>query len=147
MSRSNPLFVDSTKSNGDGVGTQIELTGLVLREDERASCLLTDSKGRERYILLKDEGEGRFSGQTWLNHQEEITLRFIVEGEGGGSVIESPLIKREASYALVEAWSPEEKSKKCRLAQPEVSQGGRHLISEGPLVSEKLGELISKWGL
>lgn len=145
MSRSNPLFIDSTKSNSDGVGTQIELNGLVLRDEERVRCEVTDSNGRKKQILLVEEGESRYCGQTWLNHHEEITLKFIVDGERGTAKIESPLLKRVASYALIETWSPKN-TKKRRSSKP-VAKVERQPVTEEPLVSEKLGKLIAKWGL
>ena len=145
MSRSNPLFIDSTKSNHDGIGTQIELNGVILHDGERVRCEVKDQAGQKRQIFLLEEGDGRFCGQIWLKHQEEIDLKFMIEDDQGRPVAESPVLRRQASYALIETWQTE-KTKKRAASKPKPKVE-KSFTTQTPLTDDKLGKLIAKWGL
>lgn len=105
MSRTNPLFVDSTKLHGETITTQIELDGVLLRDGEKVFAKVETRTGEVNVLPLSPVNERLYSGGTWLKHQEEITLQFFISHNQ--VVILSSKPKRvRVSYVICESWQP-----------------------------------------
>lgn len=105
MTKTNPLFVDSTKLHGDAIGTHVELRNILVYDDEEVFLVITTHQGVSLRIEMK-AGEGRcFEGRVHLNHQKSITYYFVIE-KRGKTVLQSNVRKTRAQYAIIEDWQP-----------------------------------------
>lgn len=111
MSRTNPLFVDSTKLYGETIATQFELEGLLLRDDEKVSAKIIRKNGEEMIIPMRLIDNGNYEGRTWLGHQESFNLQFFVT-VGPNVVLSSRPKRMVATYVISEKWQPNLESPK-----------------------------------
>lgn len=106
MSKANPLFVDSTKFHGDLISTQIELTRVLLYDDEAVFVIVTDHKGLSRRTAMKPSDDERaYEARVHLSHQTLVTFQFVIEKDGRWFMQSNPY-KTRVQYALVETWEP-----------------------------------------
>lgn len=126
----NPLFLDSTKPIGDKVVTNVELSGIVLRDGESLYFEVTDQFGFvQKYSLktIETKKSIKYTAEIWLKYQHEIQYRFllIVDGE---EVYASALRETRAGHVISEKWEP------CfhkEIAKPKKEKRGARRI-EGP---------------
>ena len=105
MSKSNPLFVDSTKFHGDLIATQIELRNIMIYDDEQLYVVITNHQGDSKRIQMKMMDERSFEARIHLNHQTLVTYRFVIE-KNGVNLLYSEAHKGRAQYALIALWEP-----------------------------------------
>ena len=145
MTKSNPLFVDSTKFHGEQIGTKIELNRILVYNDEKVIAVVTDHEGKAQRIPMEPtEENGRYEARVWLSHQKPVTYRFVIE-RNGSAQLRTAERKSRAQYAIIEDWDP--------------------IISDEPIVEEVIappppkktadwrstivdaGSVLEKWGL
>lgn len=105
MAKSNPLFVDSTKLQGDSIGSQFELKKVLIYEDESLAVIITNHQGNSQRVLMKINEAGDFEARALLNHQKTITYQFVIE-RAGKRILQSAPKQIRAQYAIIEEWEP-----------------------------------------
>jgi hypothetical protein len=105
MTKSNPLFVDSTRFHGDLIATHIELKNVILRDGENLYVNVTNHQGVLRRLVMKPLDERSFEAKLHLNHQTLTTYQFVIEKDGLPLYF-SAALKTRAQYALIETWEP-----------------------------------------
>lgn len=105
MTKSNPLFVDSTKFHGDLIGTQIELRNVMIYDGEALFAVVVNQQGQPKRMPMKQMDERSFDVRLHLNHQTKISYRFEVERDGR-IFLRSPDYTGRAQYAILEEWQP-----------------------------------------
>lgn len=120
MAKHNPLFVDSTLLRGDSIGTQIELSDVVVLEGEAIYLVLLNEDNEETCMALNQIGDTSYDVFVRLVHQRPVTFYFGI-AKDGELLFRSQDYQRIASYALLETWIPKEipvESKKAATAPP-----------------------------
>ena len=105
MTKMNPLFVDSTKFQGDLIATQFELKNLVVYDTEALYVVVTNEKGIAMRMQMKPMEKDGYEARVHLNLQTPITYQFIIESEGK-RILQSVPEKTRVQYAIVEDWRP-----------------------------------------
>ena len=105
MAKSNPLFVDSTKFQGDLIVTHIELKDVLIYEEEMLSVIVTNHQGITRTMEMTVVEGRSFEARIHLNHQTAFTYQFVIE-KGGARVYQSLIFEGRASYSVVQKWNP-----------------------------------------
>ena len=105
MKKSNPLFVDTTKFNGDALFTQIELNEIPVYVGEEVTLKVTDKAGVEQAVTLERKVDYQCVGQVFLTYRQEVTYHFEVS-RNGQVLYESEPKKIEASYLIQDVWKP-----------------------------------------
>ena len=157
MTKSNPLFVDSTKTRGDLIGTQIELRNVMVYDDETLSVLVTNNHGMSTRTPLKVLDYRSYDARVHLNHQTHVTYQFVIEKDGQILWLSAQHTGR-AQYAIVEVWEPlidEEAiaSAKALIEKPLNSLDHKADTSNGHgpewarESSMNVRALMDKWGL
>lgn len=151
-SKVNPLFQDSTISNGTNIRTQFELKKVSLKDDERIFLSLID-RNEKKYIELKciDIKSGTYACSVWLKHKQEINYQFFIKNENKILSASEPQ-KGIAMYTLLETWSPVEDQSVIDQVEQEVQASPESAFIEeasGTNVSSEdiIENLIEKWGL
>ena len=104
MSKSNPLFVDSTKIGSDSIGCRVELSGLEIEPEQSVYVKFCDLSGFEESTQLQRHSEEPlFFGKIWLNHQQTVTYQFYVMGKEGIQRI-SEAHTGKATYIIEAQW-------------------------------------------
>ena len=125
MTKSNPLFVDSTKMTGDSIGTQIELSGIALYEDESVLVMITNHLGEVRQVSMTLNEDLCYQTRVWLSHQKSFTYQFVV-AKGEQRVLESVPKRARAQYAILDVWEPVLAARGARVeseSEPAVASG------------------------
>ena len=107
MSKSNPLFVDSTKFHGDLIATSIELRGVMIYDDEAIFVSITNHQGDTKRLPMKQLSDSTYEAKIHLNHQTLVTYRFVIE-KSGKNFLYSASYKGRTRYAIIEQWQPTE---------------------------------------
>jgi hypothetical protein len=105
MTKSNPLFVDSTKVRGDLIGTQIELRKCQIFDDEQLYVLVTSTQGMTTRMQMKVLDYRSYEARVHLSHQAHVTFQFVIEKDGKILWLSAQHSAR-AQYAIVEEWEP-----------------------------------------
>lgn len=106
MSKTNPLFVDSTKFQGEQVSTQVELRKVLLYDDESLFVVVTNHLGFTlRTAMRPVENSFTYEARVHLNHQTPIRYRFVIE-KNGRKALHSTVYKGRAQYAIIMEWDP-----------------------------------------
>ena len=105
MTKSNPLFVDSTKFRGDPIGTQIELRKAMVYDDEQLFVLVTNNQGMTTRTPMKVLDYRSYEARVHLNHQTHVSYQFVIERDGKLQ-FQSMQYTGRAQYAIVEDWEP-----------------------------------------
>jgi hypothetical protein len=155
MAKNNPLFVDSTKLRGDRIATQIELTNILLYDDEAAFILIqTPQDGILKIPLrLSEESlleENRYEAQAWLGHQDTVSYKFTIE-KFGTLLFQSAWEEVRAQYAIVTPWKPKlidaaELPQTQPTPQAESAYDKRRPMTSVESSAHGLSSLIDKWG-
>lgn len=148
MTKTNPLFVDSTKLHGDSIGTHVELKNVMVYDGEELILLVTNHQGVAIRVPMKASEERSFEARIHLNHQKAITYQFVIEKDGR-TVLQSAVYRGRAQYALIEDWQPlgvtgaptPEPAKLAGTAKDATEKGW-----PGEYAKSVRG-LIEKWGL
>ena len=105
MAKSNPLFVDSTKLQGDAIGSQFELKKVLIYDDENLAVIITNHLGNSQRVFMKMNENGDFEARALLNHQKTITYQFVIE-RAGRRILQSAPKQIRAQYAIIDEWEP-----------------------------------------
>ena len=148
MTKSNPLFVDSTVLHGDRIGTHVELNRVQLHDEETVSVLITNHLGETQQATLNlDAEDGSFTTRLWLSHQKAIVYCFVIE-KAGEVLFASRLTEDRAQYALIADWEPyfEEQT----LPKPSIEKAKRSpalsLVPELSPSTREFSSIMEKWG-
>lgn len=103
MKKTNPLFVDSTKFQGDTINSEIEVRGV---SDDILGTLemkIFRQSGEEVRLALEPQGQKFRKGSLFLEHREAISYQFLIHHEG--VVTHSTELKSiEATYFIQDTW-------------------------------------------
>lgn len=144
MAKANPLFIDSTKMHGDSIGTQVELSRVVLYEGEDLFVLITNHLGEVREVRMSINEDLSYQTRVWLNHQKTFSYRFVIN-QGEKHFLQSVEKKARAQYAIVDRWEPV-------LAEARAVSTGEEFESAtalGPSIPDhvkSVASLIDKFG-
>lgn len=148
----NPLFQDSTISNGTNIRTQFELKKLHAKEHEKVFLSLFDRE-EKKYIELKclDEKTGTYSCSVWLKHKQEIGFQFFTKLDTQVTAV-TEFKKGVALYTILETWDPIEDAELLKDVSIKVASSPESSFIEEAEGSNNKGEdfienLIEKWGL
>lgn len=123
MTKNNPLFVDSTKFHGDRIATIVELTDVLLYDEESAIALIVDHQGEMSRVPLEPIADGNYEAKVWLSHQKQVTCQFLIE-KNGREVFHSAAVKARAQYAIIQKWDPVEDEEPLPFELPPVTEAG-----------------------
>lgn len=150
MMKSNPLFHDSTVSQGANIQTQFELTGVDLK-DRHVLCLKLIVGNEVRCIEMSLKSKGVYQTSAWIKHRKRISYRFFIQ-MGGELLYASEMKTSLALHTVSETWQPLEgtdwKNDFQKLPDAEKMDMG-FVESSKKQVSqdEYLDNLIDKWDL
>lgn len=105
MAKSNPLFVDSTLLRGDTIGTQIELSDVLLLDGEAIYLVLLNENDEEICLPMTATSETSYEAFVRLVHQRPVRFYFGIAKEGE-LLYRTHDYERIAMYALIESWNP-----------------------------------------
>lgn len=155
MTKGNPLFVDSTKLKSDSIGVHIELTNLILHDEESVFIKVTNEKGQINRTALKySSEEGVAQGQLWLFHQQKVTYQFYIVKDQN-IIFTTDVVESRASYILQHKWQPCFKTSSLLKVQKSVSspkpkskersqkKAANESVSRGV---ERVSSVMAKWG-
>lgn len=166
MAKSNPLFVDSTLLRGDTIGTQIELSDVLLFDGEALYLVLLNENDEEVCLPMSPAGETSYDAFVRLVHQRPVRFYFGI-AKDGELLYRSRDFERIALYALIETWDPipayQPKPEPAPEAPPPADTSAGTLKEAVPLANienaharaapvfmeEELGnisQLLNKWG-
>lgn len=109
MGKANPLFVDSTKLQGDCIGTQFELNNILVYDDEVLAVLVRNHQDKTVRKIMEYSDGSTFEARVLLSHQKPITYQFVVEKDGKVTY-QSEAYSGRAQYAIISDWQPLEGS-------------------------------------
>jgi hypothetical protein len=118
MKKSNPLFVDTTKFNGDALFTQVELNEIPDYVGAEVSIHVVDKNGNEQTMLLERVSQSQCAGKVFLTYRQEISYTFIVT-RNEEAIFSSKTKTTEASYLIQETWHPISLKTGFELASPD----------------------------
>jgi hypothetical protein len=150
MAKSNPLFVDSTILHGDRIGTQIELAGALIYDDESLMVVVTNHLGESHHISMRAaDGTLNYQARAWLGHQKTVTYQFVIE-KNGQRILESPKKQGRAQYAILDTWEPILAEKgtpalNAAIVEPVEPHKDEAHVSTGEY-AKSVASLIEKWG-
>ncbi len=102
----NPLFVDSTRLHGDRIGTQIELSNVLIYDDEAVMVVVTNHLGEVDQVPMKLlEETMTYQARVWLGHQKTVAIQFVIE-KNGKPILQSATMQTRAQYVISEDWVP-----------------------------------------
>jgi len=167
MSKTNPLFVDSTKFRGELIATQIELRGVMVYEGEDLCVTVVSGvgggasaggssgvtaaasqSGSGKRAVMKVLPDGNFETRVHLNHQTPIRIQFSIE-KAGQIVLRSVIYEGWAQYAILEEWRPAltEAERAEVLEVPNLMEPPKSQLTWAKESSMTVKSLIDKWGL
>jgi len=146
MTKLNPLFIDSTKTHGDSIGTHVELKNVAVYDGEDLFVVVTNHQGVAMRVPMKMQvDENNYEARVHLNHQKAITYQFVVEKDGQ-LVLQSATLRTRAQYAIIEDWQPIGADTPPPVAAP--ADDGRDPNKPWPgEYAKSVKGLIDKWGL
>ncbi len=147
--KSNPLFHDSTVSQGANVQTQFELIGVELK-DKQILCLKLIIGSDIRYIEMNLKQEGVFHTSAWIEHRKYISYQFFIQ-IGGEPLYASELKSSLALHTISEVWEPlggtDWKKDFRKIPGVEPKELNFASAQEKVLQETYLDNLIEKWDL
>ena len=105
MTKTNPLFVDSTKIRGDRIGTQVELNKVILYDGEKLFVTILAEQGQPVHTPMEAMDEHSFGACILLKHLEKFSYQFVIE-ENERRVFQSGILHGRAEHAVVATWEP-----------------------------------------
>lgn len=105
MTKANPLFIDSTKTRGELISSQIELRNVQVFDDEQLFVLVMNNKGITTRTQMKVLDYRSYEARMHLNHQTHVTYQFLIEKDSKVLFLSQQHVAR-AQYAIVEKWEP-----------------------------------------
>lgn len=138
MAKANPLFVDSTLHQGDSIGTQIELSDVVVLEGEAIYIVLLIDDNEEICMPMKQMGDTSYDVFVRLVHQRKVTFYFGI-AKDGELLYRSENYERIALYALIETWNPMRDLTVLDVSAAPVPP------TESPVVSERMPSIESRF--
>jgi len=151
MIKSNPLFHDSTVTQGANVQTQFEVMGLPDFNEGELVCLKLTVADELRFIEMTPKSSGVFHTSAWIEHRKKIAYQFFTQNNEGELLQATPVHEALALHTIVEKWQPLENEdwkgdfrSAPEFATPEIS------FVEPPkkeATEDFLDGLIDKWDL
>lgn len=145
MAKANPLFIDSTKLHGDSIGTQIELSRVLLYEGEDLAVLITNHLGEVRQVTMTINEDLNYQTKVWLNHQKTFSYQFVIN-QGDKRFLQSVEKKARAQYAIVERWQPVLAEPGAEVLPKEVAERVALSGTNIPDHVKSVASLIDKFG-
>ncbi len=148
--KQNPLFTDSTVTQGANIQTQFEIKNVTLREGE-ALCLKVVIDGVMNCLELTRKDDTTFIGFIWVEHRKEISYQFFIQ-RGGDVLYATEMKKGVAIHIIMENWLPVA-GFKWKEGFSQLSTDDIELAVSSGQDSDKesaddvIGDLIDKWGL
>ncbi len=147
--KSNPLFHDSTVTQGANVQTQFELTRVKLK-NKQVLCLKLIIGNDIRYIEMNLKQEGVFHASAWIQHRKHISYQFFIQ-IGGEPLYASKLKKSLALHTVSEVWEPLSDTDWKRDFQkiPDIERKKLNFVGTQKITPQEtyLDNLIEKWDL
>ena len=108
MIKSNPLFHDSTVTQGANVQTQFEVVGLTGLGVSDLVCLKLTVGDKLRFIEMTPKAEAVFHTSAWIEHRKKISYQFFTQTQEGDLIQASLPYEALALHTVVEKWKPQE---------------------------------------
>ena len=123
MKRGNPLFVDSTKFQGDQILTRLQARAPYQSDDSHFLAevrRLLRNDDEVRVPLIFDEEEDLWRGQIYLDHLEPVQVRLILKPESENEAERpGPLVEALGTHIIDLFWVME--------TSPEISASPSNL--------------------
>lgn len=113
MKKLNPLFLDSTKPIGETYVANVELTNVVLYDNEVLYFEMLDvHRVPQRYAMKKIETKKntKYCAEVWLKPQQQIEYRFVILRDGY-ELQSSAMQVCSSSPQITQQWVPETEPK------------------------------------
>lgn len=151
MIKSNPLFHDSTVTQGANVQTQFEVLNVELQEGQKV-CLKLTIGDQLRFIEMTPKGEGAFHTSAWIEHRKKIVYQFFIQTLKGDKLVKAtPEKEALALHTVVEKWQSLETEdwKEGFKTAPEFADKEMHFVEppKKEATEDFLDGLIDKWDL
>ena len=144
--KENPLFVDSTKTRGDNIKVNFELSNLLLRDDERLILkVIEEPQGRQHEVLMRSQ-DNLYTARLFLQHQNKIKFQFVVLKDDKVELV-SPAFDDRAHYIIESLWDVA-RSKQLIFDKKSQTENKDHRVYQQFQENKTLlGNLIKQWGL
>ena len=153
MIKSNPLFHDSTVSQGSNIQTQFEVFNIEIQENQ-TFCLKLNVDGQLRFIEMSPRGHKTFHTSAWIEHRKRISYQFFIQDKNTEELIQASAERKAlALHTIVEKWQSLDTDdwKADFKASPEFSGREIRFVEVEPPKKETtedfLDGLIDKWDL
>jgi len=151
MIKSNPLFHDSTVTQGANVQTQFEVINLPNLTDDKLVCLKLTVGDKLRFIEMTPKQDGVFHTSAWIEHRKKIAYQFFTQTKEGELTQATPIKEALALHTIVEKWRPLETDewKEDFRDAPEFSAPEMTFVEpqKKEATEDILDGLIDKWDL
>lgn len=151
MIKSNPLFHDSTVTQGANVQTQFEVMNMPKIKENELVCLKLTVDDKVRFIEMTPKAEGVFHTSAWIEHRKRIAYQFFTQTKSGELIQATQVKEALALHTIVEKWRPLENEdwKEDFKAAPEFSTPEATFVEpqKQEATEDFLDGLIDKWDL
>lgn len=146
----NPLFVDSTRFQGDLTTTQLELKNVIIFDGEELVALVGGPSGRTSRVPMALSETLFYEAHVHLSYQQPFTVQFVIEKDGVLS-LKSARYAARAQYVHVYEWEHSPTAdEQPTIEEVPVSRMPAALDSRAAWAHETsraLKSLIDKWDL
>lgn len=148
--KSNPLFHDSTVSQGANIQTKFEINGVHLTEGQ-ILCLKLIVGNQVRFLEMRARDESTYVVSAWIEHRKRISYQFFVQIDG--DIVSATEIKTSlALHTIVEDWTVTKDSnwkKNFSAVSNEIERLDVDFIDtdKDEEAETYIDNLIDKWGL
>jgi hypothetical protein len=125
--KANPLFVDSTKVQGDVIITVVELENAPTEQGDSVFISFQPNDGAEEIRSLRREPDSQiWKCQLYLQHQNTVRFHFFIT-RNDELFAKSKIRYLKASYAWQEEWVPEKQSRTTAVAHhtPQIAEANQ----------------------
>jgi hypothetical protein len=151
MIKSNPLFHDSTVTQGSNVQTQFEVINLPDLDENILVCLKLTVDDKLRFIEMTPKTDGVFHTSAWIEHRKKIAYQFFTQTKDGELIQATPVKEALALHTIVGKWKPLENEnwKEDFKAAPEFAAPEMTFVEpqKKEATEDFLDGLIDKWDL
>lgn len=148
MTKSNPLFIDSTKRSTDSIGCCVELKGLTSSSDESVYIKIKSNNANDESTLMKQISPDFYQAKVWLQHQQEVILQFYVMNQKG-IVKASKEYPLKATYVIDCHWVEQTETVEASNDANNLNEKPKPYLTTELIMQDfkQLSCLIDKWGL
>lgn len=151
--KQNPLFIDSTKIQGDSIKVQFELKNLLLYDGETLHLKLYEAPQKQLHERQMEYEDKFWTTKIFLRHKNQILFQYFIK-KGDRVLFQSPVHQQLSCYVVESLWEPDfqESSLDQELEKHLQDSRAFHPYSLAKSASRmddpklSLGGLVKKWG-